>query len=305
MATRTEKIESRTLTETPDGLTLKRVYLVQGTTDEFEALNLLPALNSQYLDKNLYVTSRNVAYQSNAENDTWYCNVDYAKKAINNNNNRQANTGSWELDLSAQSVHVQNVRKEADQTNYPNTATVGTIVGLNDNSVEGVDIFAPSGTLTITTWRRPGTVTDEYISNVWGLTGRVNDEAFTGDYGSWNKGEMLFMGPRISRTGNNMVQVQYRFALAKNRDDITFTWYKLQNGEILDNTENNVVKEGWQYLWFRYREFPVAPGGTKYDPNSETKKSLIISGHVSTVYEYGSFSQIDLEGIEWLNRSSI
>lgn len=297
-----EKIESREFTKTQEKDTLKRVYLVYGTDDEHEVAAMLPPINSQYLDKKLYVSSVNVAWAKGGNNDCWYCEVNYEGDRAGGGKINRPNTGSWQLDLSAKTEKITNTKKLADQTHWPVDADVGTVIGLNDDKVDGVDIYVPAGSLTITAVRKHSDITPAYIQNLIMIEGSVNSADYDGNWGTFAAGSLLFTGASLSRNNAESVQTQYNFLISTNVTGLQVETNLMYSDGSIITTTNSIDKKGWQYLWYAYRDFPVLKSGETYDPNSTPKKRLVSSVHLATVYpEYDFNDYINLEGIRWLN----
>lgn len=296
-----EKIESRELTSEKDKDTLKRVYLVYGTEDEYEVAALLPPINSKYMDRDLYVKSQNISWAKGGLNDCWYCEVIYDND-FSFSSNAPPNTASWELDLSGKTEKITNVTSRTYQVNFPTEADVGTAIGLNDNNVEGVDIYVPSGTLTISCTRKSKDITPEYVNNLIMITGSVNGVVYEGNWGSFAVGTLLFTGARLSRANKGLVETQYTFLISPNVTQQTITCYEMSGGGTITGTPLNYDKEGWWYLWLKYRDFPQIKAGETYDPATTPKLKLVSSFHIAKVYPYVDFNEyINLDGVRWLN----
>jgi len=157
---------------------------------------------------------------------------------------------------------------------YPSTATnMSGAIGVDDNSVQGVDVVVPALTWTETYDVPHSYVTSNYIKTVAGLTGTVNSAAFR----SFEAGEVLFMGASGSQEwddqkGNGPWSLSFKFSASKNQTGITI-------GSI-----SGIQKKGWHYLWVRYQ--------TDADSSSvyQTPKAV----YVSKVYQDADFSGLGI-----------
>lgn len=123
-------------------------------------------------------------------------------------------------------------------------------IGVDGNSVQGVDIVIPALQWTENYDVPAQYVTTNYIKVVSALTGTVNKDPFRGFAG----GEVLFMGCTGSQDwdaekGNSPWSLSYRFVASQNADGETGSRPKLKIGTIED-----VVKKGHEYLWVRYED---------------------------------------------------
>jgi len=157
---------------------------------------------------------------------------------------------------------------------YPSSATnMSGAIGVDDNSVHGVDVVVPALTWTETYDVPHSYVTANYIKTVAGLTGTVNNATFR----TFEAGEVLFMGATGSQEwddqkGNGPWSLSFKFAASKNETGITI-------GSI-----SGIQKKGWHYLWVRYE--------TAADTSSVFQRPKAV--YVSKVYQEGSFSGLGI-----------
>jgi len=157
---------------------------------------------------------------------------------------------------------------------FPSTApSMNGAIGVDDGSVNGVDIVVPALTWTETYDVPHAYVTAAYIKAVAGLTGSVNN----GGFRSFDAGEVLFMGASGSQEwddqkGNGPWNLAFKFVASPN-----VTGQKI--GDI-----TNVTKKGHQYLWVRYED--------AVSSNQLVKKPKAV--YVNNVYREGDFSGLGI-----------
>ena len=157
---------------------------------------------------------------------------------------------------------------------YPSTATnMSGAIGVDDNSVHGVDVVVPALTWTETYDVPHAYVTANYIKTVAGLTGTVNNATFR----TFDAGEVLFMGATGSQEwddqkGSGPWSLSFKFAASKNETGITI-------GSI-----SGIQKKGWHYLWVRYE--------TAADTSSVFQRPKAV--YVSKVYQDADFSGLGI-----------
>lgn len=138
---------------------------------------------------------------------------------------------------------------------YPSTGSNAAplqygAIGVDSNSVNGVDVVIPALQWTENYDVPAQYVTTNYIKVVSSLTGTVNSSAFRG----FAAGEVLFLGASgshdwDSEKGNSPWSLSYRFSASQNADGEDGSLPKLKIGTIED-----VVKKGHEYLWVRYED---------------------------------------------------
>lgn len=117
---------------------------------------------------------------------------------------------------------------------------VKKVIGLDlkTGQVRGVDVFAPVMDYSYTTQFANSVMTDEFIDDLYDLTGTTNSSTFK----RRAAGEVLFKGARGSRRGQDLWEVAFEFARSKNKTGLTV-------GDI-----SGISKKGWEYLDVMYRE---------------------------------------------------
>lgn len=122
-------------------------------------------------------------------------------------------------------------------------------IGVDANSVNGVDVVVPALQWTETYDVPAQYVTTAYIKQASFVTGCVNDAAFRG----FRAGEVLFLGATGSQEwdterGNGPWSLSYRFVASPNHGDGE-TLKALKVGDI-----TGIEKKGHEYLWIRYED---------------------------------------------------
>lgn len=150
-------------------------------------------------------------------------------------------------------------------------------IGVNGDTVEGVDIISPVLHFTeehqvlLSDMLQP-----TFINNLVGLTAKTNVAVFRG----FQPGEVLFYGaeggyevPIVPDADPDLkYPVTYEFACSPNRTDIAV-------GDI-----EPITKLGFAYLWVRYKE--------TVDEGTAVKVPAFV--YVETVYEPGNFSLLGI-----------
>jgi hypothetical protein len=121
-------------------------------------------------------------------------------------------------------------------------------IGVDGDSVQGVDIVIPAFQWTENYDVPAQYVTANYARVVASLTGCVNNAVFRG----FAAGEVLFIGGTGSQDwdqekGDSPWSLSYRFVASPNADGTTLP--KLKVGDIVD-----IEKKGHEYLWVRYED---------------------------------------------------
>lgn len=162
---------------------------------------------------------------------------------------------SRSFDTSGQTSHMTQaiaVPPDAGERRYwlgQNVAPfMSGIIGVDGNSVQGVDIVIPSLQWTENYDVPAQYVTTDYIKALSRLTGTVNNAAFR----MFPPGEVLFLGASgshewDSEKGDGPWSLTYKFLASPNADDVTMP--SLTIGGM-----SNIVKKGHEYLWVRYED---------------------------------------------------
>lgn len=112
-------------------------------------------------------------------------------------------------------------------------------IGVNGESVEGVDITVPIYEFSETHLLPDLTVTLAYKLALFQATGKINNATFKG----FDIGEVLFLGASGNKRGDTQWAITYRFACSPNQTNFFV-------GGI-----NVTQKYGQDYMWIRYEDF--------------------------------------------------
>ncbi len=141
-------------------------------------------------------------------------------------------------------------------------------IGVSEDGVDGVDIQVPVYKFSETHYKLDSVVTAGYKSDIFSLTGKVNNAIFKG----FAAGECLFIGCQGAKRGDDEWELNFRFAASPNRTDITI-------GKI-----TVAAKWGWEYLWVQYKEKSQGTG------NARVNARVPRAAYVEKVYETGDMS---------------
>ena len=152
-------------------------------------------------------------------------------------------------------------------------------IGVDGDSVGGVDIVVPALSWTETYDVPSAFVTSQYIRGVASLTGTVNNAAFR----TFAAGEVLFLGASgsqdwDSQKGDGPWSLSYKFTASPNAGEGQ-TIPAITIGAI-----NNVTKKGHEYMWVRYE--------AAVDGNSLLKRPKFV--YVNRVYREEDFSGLGI-----------
>lgn len=204
------------------------------------------------------------------------------------------------------------------------TADFKRAIGVTASSIEGVDVVIPKFDFSINYKLKMSSISSSYLMTIYDLTGKVNNATYTlswkGQSLSFNKGDLRFMGAPCKQTRDDELDITYRFSAIKGLTAATgAAWdsttpyavgalvehssvvYRCveahtnwtppdarywEQANITIGDSDPIVKEGWQYLWVRYRE--TVDGST----NSIVKVPEYI--YVEQVQKYGNFQLLGI-----------
>jgi len=141
-------------------------------------------------------------------------------------------------------------------------------IGLSDGEIEGVDIVVPHYRFSEVHYLPLARVTNAYKSDLFDLTGRVNQAPFRG----WAAGEILFEGAAGSKRGEEDWQIPFHFAASRNKQNVKIGYITIPS------------KKGWEYLWVAYADVEQANEGVL------VKHPLYAV--VEKLYEDGDFTKL-------------
>ena len=219
--------------------------------------------------------------------DAWQLKATYTKEGAEHESGDDgggadgSGTGfkrSRSFDTSGQTVHITQANRE---TRYPiQTAPfMNFAIGVDGDSVQGVDIVVPTFQWTESYDVPAAFVTYAYARTLAKLTGTVNLGGFRGFAG----GEVLFLGASgshewDSQKGDGPWSLTYKFLASLNAGPGQ-ALPAITAGDIM-----GIAKEGHEYLWVRY-ENSAAQGTLVKKPSAV---------YVNRVYDYQNFSQLGI-----------
>jgi hypothetical protein len=222
--------------------------------------------------------------------EAWQLTVDYVSRGADDDQKPDPLRRSRSFDTSGGTTHI------TQQPQYgAGTATGGRTtttekrhgsgapdqqgaIGVDGDSVQGVDIVIPALQWTENYDVPAQYVTDAYVKSVSALTGCTNNAAFR----SFAAGEVLFMGGTGSQDwdaekGDSPWSLSFKFLASPNADGTTLP--TLTVGGI-----TGIEKKGHEYLWVRYED----------SVSSSTPLKVPKYVYVNQVYPSANFSLLGI-----------
>ncbi len=220
--------------------------------------------------------------------DAWSLKVHYVKDGAEDDNQPDPLRRTRSFDTSGGTAHITQGIVDADFSQgdqryaapgAPAAPTLGGAIGVDGDSVNGVDIVIPSLTWTETYDVPHRYVTAIYIKSIGQLTGTVNNAAFR----TFPAGEVLFMGCSGSQEwdsdkGDGPWSLSYKFAQSPNAGNGQ-TLPAITVGDI-----TGITKRGHEYMWIRYED--------NVSSNTLIKKPRSV--YVNRVYRQADFSLLGI-----------
>lgn len=267
-----------TVTETADSRAYQRGngsneelrYLVEGTADETAAAAALATEAGTSLNGLTRLSYKVDPLRIDADDDDFCIWLGTVQFGLPQYQRAEVGDEMYEFDTTGGTQHITQSKAT---TRYP-TGTApnfNSAIGVTENGVEGVDIVVPAYA-----WSERLILEDEFVDATYKrtlsrLTGKVNNGPFRG----FPKGEVLFLGARGSQRGvDGDWEVAFSFAQQRN-----VTGQRI--GTITD-----IAKEGWDYLWVRYKPGDGGDGQTLVRTPSAV--------YVEQVYEYADFADLGI-----------
>lgn len=254
-----------------------RVFHAFGAEDDIE----VHAYVNQYLTNNQFYAIDDYQFMvetyelEHLGDQAYRVTVKYVRYGTDNDEQNDPLRRTRSFDTGGGSTHITQAKTERGYSlpsddDAPNQQCA---IGVDGDSVNGVDIIIPS-----LQWTESYDVPSQYVSAAYirslaGLTGCVNSDAFRG----FEPGEVLFLGATGNQAwdeqrGDGPWNLSYKFQASKNKTDLTV-------GNILF-----VEKKGHEYLWVRYE--------TKVGSNTLLKTPKFV--YVNQVYEEVSFAALGI-----------
>lgn len=219
--------------------------------------------------------------------DAWQVTISYEKNGSDNESQTDPLKRSRAFDTSGGTQHITQAAggttttiggttttQVVERKYPPGTApSMNGAIGVDGQSVNGVDIVVPALSWTETYDVPSNYITAAWIKGVAGLTGSVNNAAFR----TFSAGEVLFMGCSGGQEwdderGFGPWNLSFKFVASPN----------VTNQTIGDIT--GVAKNGHEYLWVRYEDAVAS--------NELVKKPKYV--YVNKVYRDGDFSKLGI-----------
>lgn len=182
----------------------------------------------------------------------WQLQVTYTKDGGEDEAQSEPFKRSRSFDTGGATQHITQAIPNGEtrfHTGSPAAPNMKGAIGVDGDSVKGVDIVVPQLTWT-ETYDVPNLyVSTNYVKKVSSLTGTVNDATFRG----FAAGEVLFLGASgsqqwDSQKGDGPWSLSYKFVASANQG----FGKTLPAATIGDIT--GIEKDGHDYLWVRYED---------------------------------------------------
>ena len=219
--------------------------------------------------------------------EAWQLEVSYASMGAESDEDPEPLKRSRSFDTGGATQHITQAIPTTShpngerryQSGSPAAPNMQGAIGVDGDSVQGVDIVVPQLTWTENydvPWQY---VTTDYIKSVSSLTGTVNDADFRG----FEAGEVLFTGASGSQQwdsdkGDGPWSLSYKFVAASNQGSGK-TYPAATIGGI-----SGIEKDGHDYLWIRYED--------TVENETLFKKPKFV--YVDSVYRRANFSGLGI-----------
>jgi hypothetical protein len=209
--------------------------------------------------------------------DAWQLEVTYVKEGSEDPEEPSPLRRTRSFDTGGGTQHITQAE---DETRFgPNAPNQQRAIGVDGDSVNGVDIVVPALTWTETYDVPHQFITDAYIKNLSKVTGTVNNATFR----TFPAGEILFLGASGSQEwdsdkGEGPWNLSFKFSQSPNAGPGK-TLPALTIGSIA-----GIVKDGHDYMWVRYED--------DVEANTLIKKPKAV--YVNKVYRRENFGQLGL-----------
>lgn len=222
--------------------------------------------------------------------EAWQLQVTYSKDGAEDDQQQDPLKRSRSFDTSGATQHITQAissptfpqGEQRFHTGSPAAPNMQGAIGVDGQSVNGVDIVVPQ-----LTWTETYDVPNLYVSTNWiksvsSLTGTVNNANFRG----FAAGEVLFLGASGSQQwdsdkGDGPWNLSFKFVASANQG-IGKTYPAVTIGDI-----TGIEKDGHDYLWVYYED--------NVSNDTLLKKPKFV--YVNKVYRRTDFSQIGI-GVE-------
>ena len=218
--------------------------------------------------------------------DAWHLEVNYVKEGgADNPEQPDPLRRSRSFDTGGATTHITQAQGSPPERRYwsgsPAAPDQQGAIGIDGDSVQGVDIVIPNLTWTETFDVPSAYVNTDYIKTLSRLTGSVNSQPFR----NFAAREVLFMGASGSQDwdelkGDGPWTLSYKFVASANAG-AGKTIPALTIGGI-----TGIEKDGHEYLWVRYED--------QVETESLIKVPKFV--YVNKVYREENFTQLGIGG---------
>jgi hypothetical protein len=270
----------------------KKSWKLFGSSDDLEIhldINRVLTLRALYWDypgnpdMRLQAESYSVEYLGD---DAWQLEVSYVKEGAEDPEQPDPMRRTRSFDTGGGTQHITQSQPVGEgqtldfESRYPSgAANQSGAIGVDGDSVNGVDIVVPALTWTETYDVPHQFVTAQYIKNLSKVTGTVNANTFR----TFPAGEILFLGASGSQEwdsdkGDGPWNLSYKFVQSPNAGSGK-TLPPLTIGSI-----TGIEKDGHDYLWVRYED--------AVQSNALIKRPKAV--YVNQVYRRENFAQLGI-----------
>lgn len=245
-----------------------KTYQVTGTSLESEAIAQVRATApSVYLG----LQRRTISIKRRDASDVYVVDVQYRIRTIAGSTDTVEPDPKFSFSTRGETQHI--IRSITTVSSHGTTPpNFRGIIGWDGMEAQGVDIYTPRTTFSITDYFQDRKITTDYKRTLAFMCNKVNSKEFYG----YQAGEVLFMGvdgARDGDTSDSFWQLTFHFAVEENKTD-------LKIGSI-----TVPIKKGWDYLWVRYAN---VTSGTVIVPTPQW-------AYVEQVYYYDDFKKLGLK----------
>lgn len=220
----------------------------------------------------------------NSEDFLWKVTATYKPLS---STNPTINKARWEVGFRPNQFTVLNVADASLQAHYgPDDLTaagftpITTGINVTEEGPQGVQVDEMVEVLTLEFWKHPNDVED-YLDGVRAILGTINDDSFTGPWGTYAAGEARITGMSVRNVQDEMSSITIEISVSRNQTDIE-NYLDSLAGETTDTVTYD--KDGWDYAWVRYVKSST-PGDTNVRP-------LSVDVHVAKVYAEGDYTAL-------------
>ncbi len=291
---------NREITDSNDGLSLTREFIIHGLREPWKCLGLGP-LRGDFMseDRRFRVVSRTVTEYGKAEQGEYHCcllRVDYRVPAGGGSSGGGEDEDDEEatpdpfaqrlqISIGGESVHITDAISQV--TYFPAATAAPNVIGVTDEGVEGLDIDSPIMSFSETHFFPSQDFSAEFIKSLSGLVFTVNDATFRG----FAAGEVRFTGVNSRPIGGSF-EVIFNFEVRANE---TFTVDIMQqDGGAPFFGIATGPKKGWEYIWTRNSEIVQEDG----NGNGHMYRA-VTSVSVAQVYKASSFADLGIGTKPW------